>query len=85
MSEMKLVWKKHKINMQKQREQNNDGEEVQKKDDINWNQVMAYFKGKLVGIMGQHRAISDPHMKALQAAAKLFETQMACFVKAYRD
>lgn len=62
-----------------------EGEDKQEKDEINWSQVMAYFKGKLVELMGKFKPVSEAHHNAIMAASKLFEAQMACFVKAYRD
>ena len=46
---------------------------------------MAYFKGKLVGILGDIEFENQTHSRAIEAASKLFEAQGACFVKAYRD
>ena len=46
---------------------------------------MAYFKGKAMGILGQIDFASKSHHSVITAASKLFEAQLACFVKAYRD
>ena len=91
MQEMDLVWKRHQQDLKKCKESAGDEMEASAENTranpavINWNQVMAYFKGKALGIMGQVTYISNSHKEALLAASKLFETQMACFVKAYRD
>lgn len=46
---------------------------------------MAYFSGKVKGILGQIECASAAHSKALEAAAELIEKQMAKFTRAYRD
>lgn len=46
---------------------------------------MAYFKGKLVELMGEFKPLSEAHHNAILAASKQFEAKMARFVKAYRD
>lgn len=74
MKEMKLVEKRHGLNTKQS-----------SSEEINWNQVMAYFKGKAQGALAGVNFESQSHHKSIVAAGKLFETQMAGFIKAYRD
>ena len=58
MKEMDLVWQRHQQDLKKCKE--SAGEEMEASTAvINWNQVMAYFKGKALGIMGQVAYISS--------------------------
>lgn len=76
MREMQLVEERHSI------EKSQQDIEVEA---INWNQIIAYFKGKAQGIVGDAKAENQSQHKVIVEATKLVEAKMAFFIKAYRD
>ena len=47
--------------------------------------MIAFFKGKGVGLLAGIQIENKTHQQTILACAKLFEAKMASFVKAYRD